>query len=258
MMEEIWKDIAGYEGKYQVSNMGRVRSLPRVALDTKGRRQQVKGIILKPNDRKGYDSVRLRGNGCQEVFSVHRLVGMAFVPGYFDGAVINHKDENPKNNRADNLEWVTISENNHYGNHVERTQRANIHNRREVVQMDMTGWTMAWYHSLNDASEATGLHNGHISNVCRGRQPYARNYKFKFNEKTMSDKVKQAIHVGRHVTDLMRLPCVYSCHKEADGTLCYLLYDWDEKGQYVKAHEGQWLCEDYDGKWTVTDNPPAL
>ena len=56
----------------------------------------------------------------------------------------------------------------------------------------------------------------------------------------------------------MRLDCVYSCHKEADGTLCYLLYDWDEQGQYVKAHEGQWLCEGYDGKWTVTDEPPAL
>ena len=55
----------------------------------------------------------------------------------------------------------------------------------------------------------------------------------------MFGKVKQAIRVGRHVTDLMRLECVYSCHKEADGTLCYLLYDWDERGQYVKAHEGQ-------------------
>ena len=72
----------------------------------------------------------------------------------------------------------------------------------------------------------------------------------------MFGKVKQAIRVGRHVTDLMRLDCVYSCHKEADGTLCYLLYDWDEQGQYVKAHEGQWLCEGYDGHWTVTDDPP--
>ena len=53
----------------------------------------------------------------------------------------------------------------------------------------------------------------------------------------MFGKVKQAIRVGRHVTELMRLDCVYSCHKEADGTLCYLLYDWDERGQYVKAHD---------------------
>ena len=51
----------------------------------------------------------------------------------------------------------------------------------------------------------------------------------------MFEKVKQAIHVGHHVTDLMRLPCVYSCHKEADGTLCYLLYDWDEQGQNVSC-----------------------
>ena len=74
----------------------------------------------------------------------------------------------------------------------------------------------------------------------------------------MFEKVKQAIHIGRNVTDIMRLDCVYSWHKEADGTLCYLLYDWDEKGQYVKAHEGQWLCKGYDGKWTVTDETPAL
>ena len=85
----------------------------------------------------------------------------------------------------------------------------------------------------------------------------ASSYPHKNKTNIMFGKVKQAIRVGRHVTDLMRLECVYSCHKEADGTLCYLLYDWDERGQYVKAHEGQWLCEGYDGKWTVTDDPPA-
>ena len=73
---------------------------------------------------------------------------------------------------------------------------------------------------------------------------------------TMSEKVKQVIRIGRHVTDIMRLDCVYSCHKEADGRLCYLLYDLDSNGKSIKAHEGQWLCEDYDGKWTVTDEPP--
>ena len=73
----------------------------------------------------------------------------------------------------------------------------------------------------------------------------------------MFEKVKQAIHIGRHVTDIMRLPCVSSCYKTVSGHLCYLLYDWDAQGQNVKAHEGQWLCEDYDGKWTVTDEPPT-
>ena len=72
----------------------------------------------------------------------------------------------------------------------------------------------------------------------------------------MLEKVKQAIRVGRNVTDMMRLPCVFSCYKQADGTLCYQLYDWGEPLRNVTAHEGQWLCEDYDGNWTVTDEPP--
>ena len=71
----------------------------------------------------------------------------------------------------------------------------------------------------------------------------------------MFEKVKQAIHVGRHVTDMMRLPCVYSCHKEADGTLCYLLYDWDEKGQYVKA---QTWFRDASGVFPLPDAVAAM
>lgn len=66
----------------------------------------------------------------------------------------------------------------------------------------------------------------------------------------MEDIVKK-IHVGRHVGDIMPLPCVFSCHKEADGSYCYLLYDWDEEGHYVEAHEGDWLCETSDGRWLV-------
>lgn len=58
-----------------------------------------------------------------------------------------------------------------------------------------------------------------------------------------------AIQIGNNVTDIMKLPCVYSCHKMANGELEYLLYDWDENGQYVRAHKGDWLCEDYQGKW---------
>jgi hypothetical protein len=69
----------------------------------------------------------------------------------------------------------------------------------------------------------------------------------------MCNKVKQAIHVGRNVTDMMRLPCVFSCYKQADGTLCYRLLPMQ---RYVTAHEGQWLCEDYNGNWMVTDEPP--
>lgn len=62
-------------------------------------------------------------------------------------------------------------------------------------------------------------------------------------------KFKQAIKIGTHIDDIMRLPCVFSCHKEKNGELCYLLYDWDDSGNYIKAYKGDWLCEGYDGRW---------
>lgn len=64
-------------------------------------------------------------------------------------------------------------------------------------------------------------------------------------------KYIQQIQIGRNVTDIMRLECVYSCHKEADGRLCYPLYDWDKDGNYIAAHEGDTLCQSEDGKWHV-------
>lgn len=62
---------------------------------------------------------------------------------------------------------------------------------------------------------------------------------------------KTAIQIGSNVTNIMKLPCIFSCHKEADGALCYLLYDWDDDGNYIQAREDDWLCEDNSGKWCV-------
>ena len=62
---------------------------------------------------------------------------------------------------------------------------------------------------------------------------------------------KTAIQIANNVTSIMRLPCIFSCHKEADGKFCYLLYEWDEFGNYVQAYKGDWLCEDEEGKWCV-------
>ena len=67
-------------------------------------------------------------------------------------------------------------------------------------------------------------------------------------------RYKQAILIPDGITPtIFALPCIYSCHKEADGRICYLLYDWDERGNYIELHPGQWLCQDYDGKWEVKD-----
>ena len=67
-------------------------------------------------------------------------------------------------------------------------------------------------------------------------------------------RFKQTLRINDNVTAIMRLPCVFSCHKESDERLCYLLYDWDDNGKYIEARKGDWLCEDEDGKWSVLTN----
>lgn len=112
-MNEIWKDIAGYEGYYQVSNMGRVKSLDRLGIN--GRK--LKGKILPQRKRSGYWAVSLRKDGHNTDMSVHRLVAEAFIPNPDNLPQVGHKDEknlktsNECNNNVENLEWVTAKEN---------------------------------------------------------------------------------------------------------------------------------------------------
>lgn len=108
---EEWRDIPGYEGLYQVSDMGRVRSLPRI-VEFNGIRRRTQGKTLKPHDNgNGYMNVPLHKNGTTETAYVHRLVACAFVPNPDDKPCVNHIDYDTNNNRASNLEWVTQGEN---------------------------------------------------------------------------------------------------------------------------------------------------
>lgn len=101
-MVEEWKDVVGYEGYYKVSNFGQVLSLPR------GR---ARGGIRKLCNQRGYDRVSLCKDGKQQMYLVHRLVAEAFIPNPTDSPWVDHIDGNTKNNRVDNLRWVTPVEN---------------------------------------------------------------------------------------------------------------------------------------------------
>lgn len=112
MIEEMWKDIPGYEGYYQVSNFGQVRSVDRERIDKLGRRLHVKGKVRKlATSQDGYLEVDLNCNGIVKYMRVHRLVAITFIPNPENKPEVNHKDGDKKNNRMSNLEWVTTTEN---------------------------------------------------------------------------------------------------------------------------------------------------
>ncbi len=113
---EEWLDVAGYEGKYQVSNFGRVRGVDRLIKSSRGGFQKLTGKVLSQSEIwNGYMTISLYGNGKEKRLLVHRLVAIAFIPNPENKATVNHIDSDRKNNRLDNLQWTTYSENTKHG-----------------------------------------------------------------------------------------------------------------------------------------------
>lgn len=119
--KQIWKDIPGYEGKYQVSNTGRVRSL------NYGRTGKIK-VLKQGTKDNGYKVVVIYKNGKRKKYLVHRLVAQAFIPNPNNYPIINHKDENKTNNAVWNLEWCTYEYNVNYGNCKQKIKEAKSDN----------------------------------------------------------------------------------------------------------------------------------
>ena len=107
IVREIWKDVQGYEGQYQVSNLGRVKSIKRKLANGRTVTEKILNSSSKKKTQDGYLMVALAG----KTFRVNRLVATAFVPNSDNKPVVNHIDGDKENNKADNLEWATISEN---------------------------------------------------------------------------------------------------------------------------------------------------
>jgi hypothetical protein len=120
---EIWKDIKGYEGHYQVSNLGRVKSLDRVIITKNGNRK-INGRILKLQNSNGYRKVQFTHKG--RYFLVHRLVASTFIDNSYDLKQVNHKNLKRDDNRVDNLEWVSASENVLHGHYTRKYQSKEV------------------------------------------------------------------------------------------------------------------------------------
>ena len=176
-MEEIWKPIAGYEGKYEASNLGRIRSFAQT------NRQ---GNILSgyPN-YKGYLQVYLYDSPQHGKWhSIHRLIAFTFIENPNDYPQVNHKDENKLNNAADNLEWCTNRYNSGYGT---RAKRAGMSNRccettsKKIYSIDQNGH-VEYFNSIGEAERQTGIAHSNIVRVLKDRRKTAGNRRWFYAE----------------------------------------------------------------------------
>lgn len=159
MKQEIWKDITGYEGLYQVSNLGRVKSL-----------KNDKEKILKPAiSSKGYLFVNLYKQQKTTHYKVHRIVAKAFIPNPNNLPQVNHKDEDKTNNCVINLEWCTAKYNINYGTAIERRSK-------QVLCVE----TNKIYQSLSEIKRQLGFGIGNIWSCCNSKIKQAYGYTWRY------------------------------------------------------------------------------
>lgn len=169
-MIEIWKDIRGYEGLYQISNLGRVKGI---------RRNKIMKLRVTTNE---YHDVSLSKLNRKEHKLVHRLVAQAFISNPENKPQVNHIDENKTNNSVDNLEWVTAKENTNHG-----TRNKRVGDRNRIVQknrIDLSKRVVCSngeiYPSINEASRVLKIDNSYIVKVLKGKRKYAHGYTFTY------------------------------------------------------------------------------
>ena len=191
-MEEIWKDIEGYDGKYQISDLGRIRSF---ACDEKGKLLSVRA------NKQGYFYTSIYGFGTVKSFKIHRLVAKAFIPNPNNYPCIDHIDRDKSNNRATNLRWCTLSDNQHNENTIryrqEHSPKGSKNVRSQAVeQRTLDNKLIKVYGSINEAARETGLHSTTIRTRCYMIDNTWGGYRWSFAN-------------PNHASDVMRQPHIY-------------------------------------------------
>ena len=250
---EVWKDVVGYEGLYAVSSEGRLRSF---------KRNKVTGELMSlPVNSTGYIRVSLHKEGSRTNHYVHRLVAQAFIPNPNNLPHINHRDENPLNNKVSNLEWITKKDNNNYGTRTQRVVANTDYEKRNQTEgykhrLDNVDWdsvgekhskavyaiypdtnNVELFPSVKEAAKALGATSSYVAGVARGVYSEARGVKFRFADE---------FHPSQRyvITPEQR---TYVPANPADGSVAVVSVN--AKGEY-KIHNSVSECAEYLGTST--------
>lgn len=207
MGKEIWKPIKGYEGFYEISTFGNIRSLDRVIIYSNGKRIFTKGKNLKPiKNAHGYLTVNLKRNSKIKVCQIHRLVMLTFVENPLNLPMINHKDECKTNNHISNLEYCDCKYNSNYGTRNQRLSAIMkiVGISKKVLQLSLEGEIIKEYDSISEVAKL-GYDSQSVGDCCRLRAKSYKHFLWCFKEnsnnipyivqryKTSKQKVNRAI-----------------------------------------------------------------
>lgn len=181
-----WKDVVGFEGYYEVSDSGLVRSLDRYITDSRGITRLLRGSYMKQSENKnlkrcsdGYLVVNLHKHHISHVVQVHRLVAEAFIPNPCQYPTVNHIDGNKHNNNSKNLEWVSYAQNNIHALETKLRKPRGAH----IAQVDGYGNIVRIYNSVCEASRETGIGRSMVSHCVNGRAKSAGEFSWRRIEK---------------------------------------------------------------------------
>lgn len=177
IFEEEWKDIFGYEGLYQVSTSGRIKSVAR---------HTTKGGIMKTYLSKdtGYIGLSLSKNGKVRYATIHRIMAEAFIPNPENKPCINHKNSIRNDNRIENLEWCTHSENNihayKFGNNKITKNHLSQKTKKPVLQYDLSGNFIREFNSARTVEKLCNINHSNIRKCCIGKAKKANGFIWKY------------------------------------------------------------------------------